>query len=143
MSKHDNEQLKNDPSVNVQAQCFMHWKQGDDFNGCLEATGGDVAKAFGLWSEGFQAAVYRCQRMAETLKNAKVECDADTHMISIRGTDATSNDALRKLIEAEDLSFDEGAYEYMADEAEDAEELKNAEKYGLDDDDTACDCSST
>lgn len=79
------------------------WKKGDDFNGCLEQAGGDVAKACLLYSEFCRENADLLRRLSEELKNMEdVTAYGNTHMIQIT---LKEEDAV-KLIEQSLASLD-------------------------------------
>jgi len=89
-------------------ELFLHWKQGDDFRGCLEQAKGNVSEALEFWARDFDSRAKHCRELAERVKGKSVETDADTHMITFGGDE----ELLDKLVEEELLS----AFEVEDDE---------------------------
>lgn len=85
---------------------LLHWKQGDDFHGCLTQSDSNVEKALLLWAEGFEKNAEHCRKLAERVQGSSITVEADTHMIEFHG----DTGLLKKLAEEgllEDFALEE------------------------------------
>ena len=69
----------------VSYELFLHYKQGDDFAGCLELAKDNVSKAFEIWAESFEFNAIRCRELAERFKDKEITVNSDTHHIGFYG----------------------------------------------------------
>jgi hypothetical protein len=66
---------------------FLHYKQGDDFCGCLKECKDNISESLSLWASQFQSCLEACNILAFELAGINVEVVADTHYIAFTPKD--------------------------------------------------------
>lgn len=77
---------------------WLHFKQGDDFNGCLENSKGNVTEALHNWANSFEDNKRVCLTLANALRGVNVEVFACTHEIEFVPNDKEATEVLEKLV---------------------------------------------
>lgn len=81
-------------------ELWLHWKQGDDFAGCLKEANDNVPAALELWAQHFDGCAEHCRSLAKELEGADVSADGDVHYIRFDGDEVL----MEKLVSMELLN---------------------------------------
>jgi hypothetical protein len=77
-------------------ELFMHNKQGDDFNGCLQKHVNDLPAALREWGESFNRSSSICMQLAKAFTSQEMDIQADSHMVVFE----PKTDAARAVLDA-------------------------------------------
>lgn len=107
-----------------QYELWVHYKQGDDLSQHLEHNEGDGVKSLAEWSEYLAAGAKQVRQVAEGLKGAKFDLQADVHWILFTPEDEASNAIFQGLVSQGLLS---ASRLHGEDEEEEEEDLDVSE----------------